>query len=79
MGRQQSKRRRSAPPWKTPRRKRKPQWKGGCGKLRYRDKVEALIALSKIDRMSVKQEKRAYFCSDCNGWHLTSQALKRYR
>lgn len=51
------------------------------GKIRYRDKVAALIALSKIDLRSKrkkgkgrpKHERDAYRCSQCNGFHLTSK------
>lgn len=51
------------------------------GKIRYRDKVAAMIALSKIELRSKrrkgkgrpKHEKTAYRCSQCNGFHLSSK------
>lgn len=48
------------------------------GKIRYRDRIGASVAL--IDAQSkahsqarVKHETRAYRCDRCRGWHLTSQ------
>lgn len=50
-----------------------------CGKTRYRDRIAALLALSKIarrdDTRRPKTEQRAYPCPRCHGWHLTSQPL----
>jgi len=46
--------------------------KGTCsttGKKRYRDEIAAKLVLATID----KGQKRAYWCSFCRGWHLTSQ------
>ncbi len=46
-----------------------------CSKIRYRDKVSALIALARTGRggeRRPKDEKRAYECPACKGWHLTS-------
>lgn len=44
-----------------------------CRKKRYRDRVSALLALSRIDRgRAEKQECRAYRCPKCRYWHLTS-------
>jgi hypothetical protein len=55
--------------------------KGGgtarCTKWRYRTRVDALLALARIQRRDSsgreKQEQRAYHCSRCFGWHLTSR------
>lgn len=48
------------------------------GKIRYRDRVGALLALAAAQRKDgpgrPKIEKRAYPCPDCRGWHLTSKA-----
>lgn len=48
---------------------------------RYRDKVDALLALastgSKRHTRREKEEKRAYECPACGGYHLTSQPEKR--
>jgi hypothetical protein len=47
------------------------------GKIRYRDRLGAMIALSQIDYRSQKakgrKERRPYRCPQCAGWHLTSQ------
>lgn len=46
-------------------------------KRRFRDKAEAVAALhrlAKSDRNKVPD--RAYFCSNCNGYHLTSKPDK---
>jgi hypothetical protein len=47
------------------------------GKVRYRDKVGALFAMSQARHKDssgrAKLEQRAYFCSRCRGWHLTSR------
>ena len=47
-----------------------------CGKkVRYHDRLAAVIALSRIiaqDRDG-HDERRAYECPSCNGWHLTSK------
>ena len=48
------------------------------GKIRYRDRVAAMIELSKIDyRMRskkgrLKQERTIYRCNRCSGFHLSS-------
>lgn len=39
-------------------------------KRRYRDRLDALIALARIRRDG---ERRIYRCPLCRGWHLTSQ------
>ena len=49
-----------------------------CAKFRYRDRVSALLALSETGRKDSrrpKDEKRAYECPACKGWHLTSVPL----
>jgi hypothetical protein len=52
-----------------------------CQKVIYRDRLAALLALSKVQHQDksyrAKAEARAYYCSDCKGWHLTSK--KRWR
>lgn len=59
----------------------------GCpsGKLRYRDRVDALIALSRASEKASRyrhqhekrRESRAYLCDRCKGWHLTSQPARK--
>lgn len=45
-----------------------------CPKWRYADRIAAQLALTRIDRTNApKTEQRAYRCSRCRGWHLTSQ------
>jgi hypothetical protein len=47
-----------------------------CSKIRYRDRIAALLALASTGRADQRREKnevRAYRCPDCRGWHLTSQ------
>jgi hypothetical protein len=56
------------------------------GKVRFRDKREALEAVHAactIRRFAeadgsttTRQERRTYRCSGCNGWHLTSQEFR---
>lgn len=60
--------------------------RGKCssGKIRLRDKIEAIDILhirsnKRQFELAVKgstkaNEARAYKCSECNGWHLTSRA-----
>lgn len=43
------------------------------GKIRYRDRLGAQIALAGTRRKD-RSEARAYRCPDCRGWHLTSWA-----
>lgn len=53
------------------------------GKLRFRDKQEALKAVhaARVSRQfaevdgstTTRQERRAYSCAGCHGWHITSQ------
>jgi hypothetical protein len=57
------------------------------GKIRFRDKREATRALhiataarrraEALGRQSTRRERRAYPCSVCKGWHLTSQPSPR--
>ncbi|KMM44867.1 hypothetical protein CWIS_13650 [Cellulomonas sp. A375-1] len=51
------------------------------GKVRYRDRLDALLALSKIGRKDSPRrpgsEQRAYPCPRCKGWHLTSTDRRR--
>lgn len=48
-----------------------------CTKRRYRSRVDALLALARIQYRDSsnrdKREQRAYRCSRCFGWHLTSR------
>ncbi|WP_327335177.1 hypothetical protein [Streptomyces anulatus] len=48
------------------------------GKQRFRDDFEAKLALLRVTTSNSprRQEKRAYHCPHCHGWHLTSQAKK---
>lgn len=46
------------------------------GKVRYRDRIKAELVLEDIQlrsRREIRDEKRAYGCSFCGGYHLTSQ------
>lgn len=55
---------------------RRPQPVGTCrtGKLRYRDRIAALLTLDRLDNLDpARREKRAYRCPLCRGWHLTSK------
>jgi len=56
---------------------------GSCesGKFRYRTELDAKIGMSNLQFKETmgdvrRAEKRAYFCSSCRGWHLTSQAKR---
>lgn len=48
-----------------------------CTKIRYRDRIAALLALSnaraKDGSRRKKLEQRVYRCPTCKGWHLTSR------
>jgi hypothetical protein len=46
------------------------------GKVAFNDRLRALFALVKLKRLDEGQRlpKRAYQCSRCGRWHLTSQA-----
>ena len=54
-----------------------------CGKVRYRDRIAALMALMSTKRKQAtgraKDEMRAYRCPLCMGWHLTSQQKRQTR
>ena len=43
------------------------------GKVRYRDRISALTVLAATQRSqsSSREERRAYRCDECGGWHLT--------
>lgn len=46
-----------------------------CKKIKYRDKIAAMLALAQC-RNSIKgkrQERKIYFCPECRKYHLTSQ------
>lgn len=64
------------------RRRNKLGQKNRCasGKVRYRDKLEAMVALSNAQRSDSdrRRECRWYECEvpGCNGFHLTSQPEK---
>ena len=45
------------------------------GKYRYRDALAARTALALIHPGEKRREARAYRCSKCNGYHLTSWGL----
>lgn len=44
-------------------------------KVRYRDSLEAKMALARITNTSNRDRvpQRSYKCPHCKGWHLTSQ------
>lgn len=46
------------------------------GKRRYRDKLDAAMALSSTQSPRARgdrREARSYKCPHCKGWHLTSR------
>ncbi|ROQ69199.1 hypothetical protein EDD93_3696 [Streptomyces sp. 840.1] len=45
------------------------------GKIRYRDRLAAAIALASTSRSTAsrREEARTYRCRQCRGWHLTSK------
>lgn len=43
-----------------------------CVKHRYRDELDAKIALTFMPDNPQRREVRAYRCPRCRGWHLTS-------
>lgn len=51
-----------------------------CAKTRYRTRIDALIALARIQRRDnpkrSKTETRPYRCGRCHGWHLTSKPYR---
>lgn len=49
-----------------------------CGKVRYADRLSALLLLAQAGaaaerRSSTRGETRAYPCPTCRGWQLTSR------
>ena len=48
-----------------------------CAKKKFKTRLDALIALSNIQRIDnparPRMERRAYQCPICGKWHLTSQ------
>lgn len=48
-----------------------------CRKIRYKDEIAARVALARTTRADgsrrEKREQRAYRCTTCRGWHLTSK------
>lgn len=54
-----------------------------CGKKRYYSMLEAKLALADLERKDStrrgKQERRAYYCKFCKGYHLTSQPFDAKR
>ena len=49
------------------------------GKVRY-DRLGSMMALSKLrEKRGGDGERRAYRCSYCNGWHLTSMVRAQGR
>lgn len=46
-----------------------------CHKVRYHDRIGALIALASTQYAprSKREEVRVYRCPKCKGWHLTSK------
>jgi hypothetical protein len=54
-----------------------------CGKVTYQNQHEAEDSIKGISKdkgatRSKKYPVRAYFCSDCRGWHLTSDKKKSH-
>lgn len=43
------------------------------GKVRYDDRISALavLAATQRSRSPLREERRAYQCDECGGWHLT--------
>ena len=52
-----------------------------CRKVKYKDKLSAMFALSQCRRVgnykSNRDEKRIYFCPICKAYHLTSKNKKK--
>lgn len=48
-------------------------------KVRYRDRIAALSALSRTQSKTTarRNECRAYRCSKCGGWYLTSETYRK--
>lgn len=59
------------------------------GKIRYREPKDVKLALRQADReryrarvddvSSSRRETHGYICTDCDGWHLTSQSTRPTR
>lgn len=52
--------------------------KRSCGKMRYRDKEEA-VDRAHLRAGSDKIYLRVYECPDCGGWHMTSRPWQSRR
>lgn len=50
------------------------------GKVRYRDRIGAEIALASTaqSRGANRGESRIYRCPDCGGWHLSSKGGRNW-
>lgn len=44
-----------------------------CRKVRYRNELDARVALALMPDKVKRREVRAYRCPDCKRWHLTSK------
>ena len=48
-----------------------------CKKIKYKDKLSAMFALSQTKRVGnfkgKRNECRSYYCNECNAYHLTSK------
>lgn len=56
--------------------------KQNCRKIKYKDKIEAMIALADCTKRSAKShhmENRIYYCQECHAWHLTSGKFGKKR
>ena len=46
-----------------------------CNKIKYKDKLSAMFALSQCRRVGKRKSNRDecayYFCKECNAYHLT--------
>lgn len=51
-----------------------------CGKVKYANKADANTVIKTLKRKSRRSKipSRAYFCTDCGGWHLTSKPKVRH-
>lgn len=54
----------------------RPRWSRRCRKVRYRTQLDAKIVLARLTWKD-RDERRAYPCQRCRGWHLTSQEARR--
>lgn len=50
-----------------------------CNKIKYKDKISALIALAKCKNTPKgnRLESKIYYCTICKGWHLTSKGKSK--